>query len=206
MKKLFTLIASVLMVLPLMAIGDNSGKTKPDAKDFTWDKPMTQDAGTQWVWYVVDLSPLYEQDNPALKLYLTNVNSEGDATVDLEATVAGQTEKKTYTIGAKQTKEWSANASTLVRMKQKEIYLTLKTTRKVQLSAKVFEAADLNDLCKVATPLDWTNGFERGVGDVEWFKVDLTNAKKTSETRDVQVAITNKGTKTMRVYTILLTL
>ena len=200
MKKLFTLIASVLMVLPLMAIGDNSGKTKPDAKDFTWDKPMTQDAGTQWVWYVVDLSPLYEQDNPALKLYLTNVNSEGDATVDLEATVAGQTEKKTYTIGAKQTKEWSANASTLVRMKQKEIYLTLKTTRKVQLSAKVFEAADLNDLCKVATPLDWTNGFERGVGDVEWFKVDLTNAKKTSETRDVQVAITNKGTKTMRLY------
>lgn len=200
MKKLFTLIASVLMVLPLMAIGDNSGSTKPNAKDFTWDKAMTQDAGTEWVWYVVDLSPLYEQDNPALKLYLTNVNSEGDATVDLEATVAGQTEKKTYTIGAKQTKEWSANAGTLVRMKQKEIYLTLKTTRKVQLSAKVFEAADLNDLCKEATPLDWTNGFERGVGDVEWFKVDLKNAKKTSETRDVRVSITNKGTRTMRLY------
>lgn len=200
MKKLFTLIASVLMVLPLMAIGDNSGSTKPNAKDFTWDKAMTQDAGTKWVWYVVDLAPLYEQDNPALKLYLTNVNSEGDATVELEATVAGQTEKRTYTIGAKQTKEWSANAGTLVRMKQKEIYLTLKTTRKVQLSAKVFEAADLNELCKEATPLDWTNGFERGVGDVEWFKVDLTNAKKTSETRDVQVAISNKGTSTMRLY------
>ena len=200
MKKIFTLIAAVIMALPLLAIGDNSGSTKPNAKDFTWDKAMTQDAGTKWVWYVVDLAPLYEQDNPALKLYLTNVNSEGDATVELEATVAGQTEKRTYTIGAKQTKEWSANAGTLVRMKQKEIYLTLKTTRKVQLSAKVFEAADLNELCKEATPLDWTNGFERGVGDVEWFKVDLTNAKKTSETRDVQVSITNKGTKTMRLY------
>ncbi|MBR6508764.1 MAG: hypothetical protein IKT19_04475 [Paludibacteraceae bacterium] len=200
MKKIFTLIAAVMMVMPLLAIGDNSGKTKLDAKDFTWDKPMTQDAGTSWVWYVVDLSPLYEQDNPALKLYLTNVNSDGDATVQLEATVAGQSESRTYTIGAKQSKEWSANASTLVRMKQKEIYLTLKTNRRIQLSAKVFEASDLNDLCKEATPLDWTNGFERGVGDVQWFKVDLTNAKKTSETRDVQVAVTNKGTKTMKLY------
>ncbi len=200
MKKIFTLIAAVMMVLPLLAIGDNSGKTKLDAKDFTWDKPMTQDAGTSWVWYVVDLSPLYEQDNPALKLYLTNVNSDGDATVQMEATVAGQSESRTYTIGAKQSKEWSANASTLVRMKQKEIYLTLKTNRRIQLSAKVFEASDLNDLCKEATPLDWTNGFERGVGDVQWFKVDLTNAKKTSETRDVQVAVTNKGTKTMKLY------
>lgn len=200
MKKIFTLIAAVMMVIPLMAIGDNSGKTKLDAKDFTWDKPMTQDGGTNWVWYVVDLSPLYEQENPVLNLYLTNVNSEGDATVQLEATIAGQSESKTYTIGALQSKEWSANAVTLVRLKQKEIYLTLKTNRKVQISAKVFEASDLNDLCKDATPLDWTNGFERGVGDVEWFKVDLKDVKKSSETRDVRVSITNKGTRTMRLY------
>ena len=200
MKKIFTLIAAVIMVLPLMAIGDNSGKTKLDAIDFTWDKPMTQAAGISWVWYRVDLDTLYKQDNPALKLYLTNINDEGDATVQLEATVAGQSESRTYTIGAKQSKEWTANAGTLVRLKQSEIYLTLKTNRKVQLSAKVFEASDLNELCQEATTLDWTNGFERGVGDVEWFKVDLTNAKKTSETRDVRVAITNKGTKTMKLY------
>ena len=198
MKKIFTLIAATMMVLPLLAIGNNSGKTKLDAKDFTWGTPMTQDGGTAAVWYVVDLSPLYEEENPALKLYLTNVNSDGDATVTLNATVAGQTETKTYTIGAKQSKEWSANASTLVRMKQKEIYLTLKTNRKVQLSAKVFDAADLNELCKEATPLDWTNGFERSVGDVEWFKVDLTNAK--AQDKDVCVSITNKGTNTMKLY------
>ncbi|MBR2167462.1 MAG: hypothetical protein IJ920_03935 [Paludibacteraceae bacterium] len=200
MKKILTLIAAVMMVIPLMAIGNNSGKTKDDAIDFTWDTPMYQDGGTKAVWYRVDLAPLYEQDSPVLNLYLTNVNSEGSAVVEMIATVAGQTETKTYTIGAKESKEWSANAATLVRMRQKEIYLTLTTSRRVQINAKVYEASDLNDLCKEATPLDWTNGFERGVGDVQWFKVDLTEAKKTSETRDVRIAITNKGTKTMRLY------
>lgn len=200
MKKIFTLIAAVMLVIPLMAIGNNSGKTKDDAIDFTWDTPMYQDGSTKAVWYRVDLAPLYEQDNPVLNLYLTNVNSEGSAVVEMIATVAGQTETKTYTIGAKESRDWSANAATLVRMRQKEIYLTLTTSRRVQISAKVFEASDLNDLCKEATLLDWTNGFERGVGDVQWFKVDLTEAKKTSETRDVRISITNKGTKTMRLY------
>lgn len=200
MKKILTLIAATMMVLPLMAIGNNSGKTKDDAIDFTWDTPMYQDGSTKAVWYRVDLAPLYEQESPVLNLYLTNVNSEGSAVVEMIATVAGQTETKTYTIGAKESKEWSANAATLVRMRQKEIYLTLTTSRRVQINAKVYEASDLNDLCKEATPLDWTNGFERGVGDVQWFKVDLTEAKKTSETRDVRIAITNKGTKTMRLY------
>ena len=99
MKKILTLIAAVMMVIPLMAIGNNSGKTKDDAIDFTWDTPMYQDGGTKAVWYRVDLAPLYEQDSPVLNLYLTNVNSEGSAVVEMIATVAGQTETKTAGAG-----------------------------------------------------------------------------------------------------------
>ena len=90
MKKFFLCTLASLMTVFAMAIGDNSGKTKPNAKEFDWDKGVTHPGGE--LWYRVDLAPLYEEEDPSLTLYLTNPSNEVGTSVDvsMKATVAGQ--------------------------------------------------------------------------------------------------------------------
>ena len=162
MKKFLTLVVALVLTIPMMAAGRNDGSTKANAIDFDWDKGVTHTGGTKW--YRVDLAPLYEEENPSLTLYLTNPSNVVGSSVDvsMSATVAGQSESKDYTIAARQYKTYTANASMLVRMKQTEIYLTLTSNPKVgtestiKLSAKVFEAADLDETCKDARTLAWS--------------------------------------------------
>ena len=50
MKKFLTLVVALMMVIPMMAIGDNDGSTQLDAIDFNWDAPTKHSGGMKWYW------------------------------------------------------------------------------------------------------------------------------------------------------------
>ncbi len=190
MKKLLTFIVAFVLVSPVMGIGRNDGSTKANAIDFDWDTGNVHPGGT--LWYRVDLAPLYEEDNPSLSLYMTNPSRDASVDVSMTATVAGEKESKDYTIAAHQYKSYSANAGMLVRMKQTEIYLTLVSDGAIRLSAKVFEASDLDETCKDAQTLKWNVETTQTKGYAAWWKVDLTTAKNAVK-KDARITITNIG-------------
>ncbi|MBR3407602.1 MAG: hypothetical protein IKG86_02025 [Paludibacteraceae bacterium] len=192
MKKFLTFVVALAMVIPTMAIGRNDGSTKANAIDFDWEAPMTHTSGTKW--YRVDLAPLYEEETPALNLFLANKDAFNDTHTSLKATVAGQTDEKSFTIHPKQQRVWSANATMLVRLKQKEIYLTLTSDGTVMMSARVFEAEDLDETCTDALSFSWTTGITKPAGVPVWYKVNIKEAKANTA-QDVCVVVTNNGTK-----------
>ncbi|MBR1381221.1 MAG: hypothetical protein IJ554_01985, partial [Paludibacteraceae bacterium] len=172
------------------------GSSKANAIDFDWDKGVTHEGGVTALWYRVDLAPLYEEENPSLTLYLTNPSNVVGTSVDvsMKATVAGQEESKNYSIAARQYKTYTANASTLVYLKQTEIYLTLKSNGKIKLSAKVFESADLDETCKDARVLKWNTVTSQEPMYSAWWKVDLKPVKEAVK-KDAKITITNTGSK-----------
>ena len=198
MKKFFLLTMASLMTVFAMAVGRGDGSTKANAIDFDWEKGVQHPGGNASLWYRVNLDTadysLYSVDNPSLTLYLTNPSRDASVDVSMEATLMGETESRKYTIAAHQFKTFTANAATLVRMKQKELYLELKATGKINLSAKVFETSDLDETCKDAKELKWNTKTTQSEGFVSWWKVDLTPAKEATK-KDVQVTITNEGTQ-----------
>ena len=198
MKKFLTLVVAMAMVIPSMAIGRNDGSTKANAIDFDWDNGVEHVSGTKW--YRVDLAPLYEEESPSLTLYLTNPSNAVGTSVDvsMQATVAGQSESKDYTIAARQYKTYTANATSLVRMKQTEIYLTLTSTGKIKLSAKVFETADLDETCKDARTLAWGTVATQDPMYSAWWKVSLKPIKDAAD-QDAKITITNTGSKTLNL-------
>ncbi len=198
MKKFLTLVVAMAMVIPSMAIGRNDGSTKANAIDFDWDNGVEHVSGTKW--YRVDLAPLYEEESPSLTLYLTNPSNAVGTSVDvsMQATVAGQSESKDYTIAARQYKTYTANATSLVRMKQTEIYLTLTSTGKIKLSAKVFETADLDETCKDARTLAWGTVATQDPMYSAWWKVSLKPIKDAAD-QDAKITITNTGSKTVNL-------
>ena len=197
MKKFLTLVVALVTVIPMMAIGRNDGSTKANAIDFDWESPMSHDAGTKW--YRVDLAPLYEEESPALNLFLANKDAFNDTHTSLKATVAGQTDEKSFTIHPKQQRVWSANATMLVRLKQSEIYLTLTSDGPVMMSARVFEAQDLDETCQDALSFSWTTGITKPAGVPVWYKVNIKDAKANT-TQDVCVVVTNNGSKKLTLY------
>ena len=192
MKKFLTFVVALVMTIPMMAIGRNDGSTKANAIDFDWETPMTHTSGTKW--YRVDLAPLYEEETPALNLFLANKDAFNDTHTSLKATVAGQTDEKSFTIHPKQQRVWSANATMLVRLKQKEIYLTLTSDGTVMMSARVFEAEDLDESCTDALLFNWATGITKPAGVPVWYKVNIKDAKANTG-QDVCVVVTNNGTK-----------
>ncbi|MEE1253439.1 MAG: hypothetical protein UHJ11_00075, partial [Paludibacteraceae bacterium] len=175
MKRFLSLSVAVMMAISMMAIGNNSGSTKANAIDFDWSAGNVHEGGTKW--YRVDLAPLYEEENPTLSLYLTNPSRDYSVDVNMKATVAGEVEDRSYTIAPHQHKSWTADASLLVRLKQKEVFLTLTSDGKILLSAKVFDAVDLDETCKDAKPLKWDTASTHTAGYAAWWKVDLTPIK-----------------------------
>lgn len=196
MKRVLLLSVAVLMAFNMMAMGTGDGSTKANAIEFDWDKGNVHEPGTKW--YHVDLSPLYEEENPSLSLYVTNPSRDESVQADMTATVAGQTETKHYTVSPHEYQTYTANAAMLVRMRQTEIYLTLTTDGEVRLSAKVFEAADLDETCKQAKTLPWNTEMTQTKGYAAWWKVDLTPVKDAYR-QDAKVTITNVGTQTVNL-------
>ncbi len=198
MKKFLLLTMASMMTVLAMAVGRGDGSTKANAIEFDWGKGIEHAGGANALWYRVDLAPLYEEENPSLTLYLTNPSRDASVNVSMEATVAGQTESKNYTIAAHEYKTYTANASALVRMQQKEIYLTLKSDGRIKLSAKVFETADLDETCQDAKDLKWNTLATQTPGFAAWWRVDLTPVK-TATNKDAKITITNTGSETVNL-------
>ncbi len=202
MKKIFLLTMASLMTVFAMAVGRNDGSTKANAKEFDWDKGVTipQDSINMWLWYRVPLTPLYEEENPSLTLYLTNPSNAVGTSVDvnMKADVAGQSESKDYTIAARQYKTYTANAKMLVTLRQTEIYVQLKATGVLKFSAKVYESADLDETCKDARTLAWETETTQNPSYSAWWKVSLKPIKNV-EGFDAQVTLTNTGSKTVNL-------
>ena len=202
MKKIFLLTMASLMTVFAMAVGRNDGSTKANAKEFDWDKGVTipQDSINMWLWYRVPLTPLYEEENPSLTLYLTNPSNAVGTSVDvnMKADVAGQSESKDYTIAARQYKTYTANAKMLVTLRQTEIYVQLKATGVLKFSAKVYESADLDETCKDARTLAWETETTQNPSYSAWWKVSLKPIKNV-EGYDAQVTLTNTGSKTVNL-------
>ena len=201
MKKLVLFTMASMMTVFAMAIGRNDGSTKANAIEFDWNNGVEHTSGTKW--YRVDLAPLYEEEDPSLTLYMTNPSNEVGTSVDvsMQATVAGQSESKDYTIAARQYKTYTANAKMLVTMKQTEIYLTLTSNGRVKLSAKVFEAADLDETCKDARTLNWNTTVTQNPTYSAWWKVSLNPIKSVTaiDGYDARVIITNTGSATVNL-------
>ena len=196
MRRVLLLTVAILTAFSLMAAGRGDGSTKANAIEFDWGKGNVHTGGIKW--YRVDLAPLYEEENPSLSLYVTNPSRDLAVEVDMNANVAGETETKHYTIAPHEFQSYTANATMLVRMRQTEIYLTLSTTGEVRLSAKVFEATDLDETCKDAKTLRWNTEMTQTPGYAAWWKVDLNPVKNASR-KDAKVTITNTGSQTVNL-------
>ena len=188
MKKFLTLVVALVMVIPVMAKGRNDGSSQANAIDFVWGTPMTHSGGTKW--YVVNLDPLRDFKSPALTLSLTNKSATSAVHTRLQASLAGKSVDKSYTIAPKQQRNWTESATALVHMS--EVYLTLTSDGAVEISARAFENAELDETCKDALPFDWANGLTKPAGDGVWYKVDI-QAAKANTAKDVRIILTNNG-------------
>ena len=166
MKKIFFLFLASVLTVFVMA---GNGSSKAEAIDFNWDEGVTHygTPGAPALWYRVDLSPLKEEENPSLTLYITNPSRDESVDVSMSAIVMGNQEKKDYTILPHQYKTYTENASMLIRM-QDVIYLTLKSDGTIKLSAKVFESTDLDETCKDARSLRWNTEMTQTAGYAAW--------------------------------------
>ena len=84
----------------------------------------------------------------------------------------------------------------LVRLKQKEVFLTLTSDGKILLSAKVYDAVDLDETCKDAKALKWATATTQTAGYAAWWKVDLTPIK-TATNKDAKITIKNMGSQAL---------
>lgn len=194
MRKILLSTVALLMAVSMMAIGNNSGVTKANAIDFDWENGNVHQSSTSALWYRVILSPLKAAEDPTLALYLTNL-ADAPATVHVEATVLGQTEKLNYTIAANDYKLWSQNVKMLL-MVTSELYLTVQSDKQIALSAKVYETGDIvDDACTKAVDFDW-NGVAVPAGE-QWFRLNLKEVKNSQDKLDF--VVTNNGAQTANV-------
>lgn len=201
MKKFLLFSVAVMTSVFMMAAGTGDGSTKANAIEFSWEDGHVQ-KGSETLWYRVSLDPLYKEESPSLTLYLASQSLLDTVDVTMEAIVLGQTEQRKYTILPGKHMSWSANATSLVRMKATEVFIKLATTAtseeaRIKLSAKVYDAIDLDEACKEAQPFNW-NGITQAAGAMQWFKVNLT-AAKAAEKKDVKIAITNNGSRDLHL-------
>lgn len=197
MKKVLLLTLSALLAFNMFAAGKGDGSSKENAIEFDWVNGNEHPGGGQSLWYSVSLTPIYEEENPALALYLTNLSME-TSNVVIEAFIAGNNEKRQYILEGHQNKVWSQSASLLVRMKYTEILVKLTAQQKSLLSAKVYEFEDVDEACLNALDFNWTTGATVAPYLRTWFKVNLEDAKAAG--KDVKVTITNTGAAETTVY------
>ena len=191
MKKLYLLIvAAMLCCLPAMAIGKGDGSTKANAIEFDWENGNVQGGSASAVWYRVSLDPIYEEETPTLAIFLTNL-TDNTANVHIQGTLAGQTEKRDYTLSGKEYRVWTVAGGMLIRMKQTEVYLCLTTDQRIAITSKVYAASDIDDACLNATEFNWTAGVSQTAESV-WYKVDL-RAAKAATGKEITVLVSNTG-------------
>ncbi len=182
MKKTFLILLSALLSLTSFAAGTTDGLTKETAIAFDWEKGNEHPGGNAALWYRVSLTPIYEEEDPTLALYLTNLSYTA-ADVKVAAVVAGNEETREYTIEPRKDRIWNQSAKMLVRMKYTEILVQLTASERVMLSAKVFDAEDADESCINATDYNWDD-HSLNAGN-RWYKLNLADAR--AKRQEIQI-------------------
>ena len=197
MRKILLSTVALLMAVSMMAIGNNSGTSKANAIDFDWANGNIHEASTA-LWYRVDLSSLEATADPTLALYLTNLTSEtANVHVDVTVSASGlsRTESLDYTIAGKDHKPWSRNVKDLMSLGVKDVFLTVKSDKKIAIAAKVYETEDIvDDACTKAVDFNWA-GQNVPAGE-KWFRLNIA-AVPTNQQLDF--VVTNNGAQTANV-------
>lgn len=195
MKKVLLFIVVTLFSLPTLAIGKGDGSTKANAIEFDWEKGCVQEASSTSKWYRVPLDTLYKEDTPTLAIFLTNL-TDNTANVHIQGTLAGQTEKRDYTLAGKQYRVWTVDGNMLVQMKQREVYLCMRVDQRVAISTKVYDTADVDDACLHTKDFVWSGVSQNK--EIEWYRLDLSAAKDASS-QEVVITFQNQGTESTLV-------
>lgn len=190
------------------AAGAGTGYNKSDAIDFDWENGHRQDVVVvfdprfpdivdtyNYRWYKVDMTPLYEEDNPVLALYLTNLEDQ-EVQVKIVAQLESQTEEREYTLPAEGFKIWSISAVTLKKMKTEFVWIQLTSDHEVALSAKVYENIRLDQTCTSSTLLNWAGTHQTAKS--AWYVLDLKEAILAS-TQKVVLSFANPGSSSVRM-------
>lgn len=192
----------LLMMQTAFAMAANDGYSKADPILFDWDNGHEQEPITvvdpqypdivdtyNFRWYKVGLEPLYEEDNPVLALYLTNLEDD-TVKVKMVAQLESQTEEREYTLTPYGFKIWSISAVTLIKMKTQSVMIQLTSDHRVALSAKVYENIRLDQTCTSSTLLDWSGTHQTAKS--AWYVLQLNEAM-ASATQKVVLRYTNNG-------------
>ena len=194
----------VLQSVFAVAAGKGDGIMKADAIDFDWENGHEQDviAGEfpedppiTHRWYRVDLAPLYEEDNPVLALYLTNLEDQ-EVQVRILAQLESQQETREYTLPAYGFKIWSISAVTLIKMKTEYVWIQLTSEHRVALSAKVYENIRLDQTCTSSSMLNWAGTHQTAKS--AWYVLDLAEAIASSNQK-VVLSYANNGTSAVQM-------
>ena len=185
MKKSILFLFSALFALTAFASGTGDGSSKQNAIEFSWIDGNEHPGGGAALWYRVPLDPIYDEEDPTLALYLTNL-SYNTADVTVSAVFAGSEESRNYAIEARKDRIWSQSAKMLVRMKTTEIYVQLTSSERIKLSASVFDAEDADETCTSATEYNW-NDHNVSAGN-RWYKINLSEVRANNE--EIQITYT----------------
>ncbi|MGM9836897.1 MAG: T9SS type A sorting domain-containing protein [Paludibacteraceae bacterium] len=189
MKKFLSFLISCLVALPMMAIGSGDGSTIGNAVEFDWENGNVQESGAKW--YRVSLEPIYDEDNPTLALFLTNLSGSA-VEVHLTAKLMSETESRDYTIAAGEARIWSVGAKALIQTKQTEAYVYVDAQGKVALSAKVYETNYTDEACLEGINFDWNANATLGAGIEQWYTVDLRTIMRQPG-KEVTVSVHNNA-------------
>ena len=193
MRKFTISILSLLMVIPMMAIGLDDGTNKANAIDFDWTNGNVHNTD-QVLWYNVDLTPV--KDAKYLVLYLTNLADEAAAvhmnvSVDgLDATLGGV--DTLIAVGGHYRFEFPKEMiSTLLESyglaayadKITQLSLALQSNQKVALAAKVFktDAEYVEEVLANTESIDWNKGVMQEALSTKWYDVNIASVKQNKQ-------------------------
>ncbi|MBO5674246.1 MAG: hypothetical protein J6S09_08160, partial [Paludibacteraceae bacterium] len=207
MRKFIISILSLLIVIPMMAIGLGDGTNKANAIDFDWANGNVHES-TEALWYNVDLAPV--DDAKYLVLYLTNLADE-EATVHIDMSVQGfdATMSGVDTVIAAgkyyrfefpkemintllETYGLSAYAD-----KIEQLSMSLQSDQKVMLAANVYttEAEFIQkEVLTHIEEIDWNKGVKQEALSTKWYEVDITSVKNNQQ--HLQVSFKNYASET----------
>lgn len=195
MKKYLLLFLTVVLALPMMAAGNGSGTTIANAIEFDWENGNTQEAGSDGKWYRIDLGPLYDLEEPALSIHITNLSQTDAAHLYVRGVVASQEETREYTIAAQKSQIWSQNAQMLQQLQYSEVHIFLRTDQAIAITARAYEAVDVDEGCVRATELVLNGSSAEAAAGESWYKLDLSGLQDNQE---IQLQATSTGATDVR--------
>lgn len=165
------------------------------AKDFVWDTPNLQDAGTVQQWYAIGVG---EAKATKQDIVVTVIN-RASATATVQADLAFSCpyidyESMTRTIAGKQEITKTIPYSSYAMMGSDSIYIGVSTDQPITIVATKVptEVVPTDYACQNAIEFDWVYGHVLEANVEQWYKVNVDDVRNNIDRIPV-LTITNKG-------------